>query len=179
MQIEYTGRNFHLDENLRSYIEQKLKKVVRLLDEPIDVHVILELEKHRHIAELHITHRHGVIQAKEETDGTAEDVINVVVVKAEEQARRAKDMLVDRRRRNGHRWPVEVLDHESVGGGGAPRIIQRTDLEIKPMTIEEAALELENSENHFVVFRDSSSDRLSVLYRRKDKNYGLIAPSER
>jgi putative sigma-54 modulation protein len=46
------------------------------------------------------------------------------------------------------------------------------------MTIEEAAIELETSEHGFVVFRDSESDRLNVLYRRKDDNYGLIAPDE-
>ena len=58
----------------------------------------------------------------------------------------------------------------------APRVIETTHLPIKPMTIEEAALELDGAEHGFVVFRDSTSDRLSVLYKRKDRHYGLIAP---
>jgi len=70
---------------------------------------------------------------------------------------------------------VEVLESNSVRGG-APRIIESTHMSIKPMTIEEAALRLEDSELAFVVFRDSTSDRVNVLYRRKDQNYGLIAP---
>jgi putative sigma-54 modulation protein len=97
----------------------------------------------------------------------------------EEQARRSHGRVVDKRRRSGnhhHRWPVEVLAQESVGGGGAPRVIETSQLSIKPMTIEEAALELDDSEHGFVVFRDSTSDRLSVLYKRKDQHYGLIAP---
>ncbi|HXO21761.1 MAG TPA: sigma 54 modulation/S30EA ribosomal C-terminal domain-containing protein, partial [Thermoanaerobaculia bacterium] len=77
---------------------------------------------------------------------------------------------------NGQRWPIEVLDRESVTAGSTPRIVQSSHLQIKPMTIEEAALQLEDSEQGFVVFRDSTSDRLSVLYKRKDDNYGLIAP---
>jgi putative sigma-54 modulation protein len=87
--------------------------------------------------------------------------------------------MVDKRRRgerNGHRWPLEVLDRASVGAGAAPRVIESTHLHIKPMTIEEAALELEGAKAGFVVFRDATSDRVSVLYRREDEHYGLIAP---
>jgi putative sigma-54 modulation protein len=55
-------------------------------------------------------------------------------------------------------------------------VIETSHLHIKPMTLDEAALELDVSEQGFVVFRDATSDRLSVLYKRKDQNYGLIAP---
>ena len=60
--------------------------------------------------------------------------------------------------------------------GTVPRVIETSHLPIKPMTIEEAAIELDAAEHGFVVFRDSASDRLSVLYKRKDQHYGLIAP---
>ncbi len=56
------------------------------------------------------------------------------------------------------------------------RVIKSSLLQIKPMTIEEAALQLEGSKNDFVVFRDAVNDRVSVLYKRRDDNYGLIAP---
>jgi putative sigma-54 modulation protein len=55
-------------------------------------------------------------------------------------------------------------------------VIRSSRLQIKPMSIEEAALELDGGKNDFVVFRDAASDRVSVLYKRKDNNYGLIAP---
>ena len=56
------------------------------------------------------------------------------------------------------------------------QIVKTSRLPIKPMTIDEAALELDQSKNEFFVFRDSGTDRVSVIYRRKDSNYGLIAP---
>jgi putative sigma-54 modulation protein len=63
-----------------------------------------------------------------------------------------------------------------VGDGATPRVVETTHVDIKPMTIAEAAIELETAEHGFVVFRDADSDRLNVLFRRKDQNYGLIAP---
>jgi putative sigma-54 modulation protein len=184
MQIDYTCRNVHLDDRLRHTIDQKLQKLAVFLDEPAEAKVILDMVKHRHIAEIHITHRLGVVQAKEESEESLPDVVNLVLERAEKQARRSRKKLVDKRRRpiragrvNGsQRWPMEVLESASVGGGATPRVVEATHLPIKPMTIEEAAIELETAEHGFVVFRDSQSDRLNVLFRRKDQNYGLIAP---
>ena len=179
MQIEYTCRNVHLDDRLRGFVEQKLQKVMKFVEEPIEVKVFLDIEKHRHIAELHISHRLGIAKATEENDGSLLDAVNLVVDKAEKQVRRSRKKLVDKRRRpdrNGQRWPVEVLDRASVGDGATPRVIEATHVEIKPMTIAEAAIELETAEHGFVVFRDADTDRLNVLFRRKDQNYGLIAP---
>jgi ribosome hibernation promoting factor len=119
----------------------------------------------------------GDFKATEETDGNFRDAVHRVVDRVEEQARRAHQKSVDKRRRgSNHRWPVEVLAQGSIGGGGTPRVIETSQLHIKPMTIEEAAIALDGSADGFVVFRDSTSDRLSVLYKRKDQNYGLIAP---
>ena len=173
-------RNVHLDDRLRAFIEQKLQKVMKFVEEPIEVKVVLDIEKHRHIADLHISHRLGVAKAAEETDSSLLDAVNLAVDKAEKQVRRLRKKLVDKRRRadrtNGHRWPVEVLDSASVGDGATPRVVETTHVDIKPMTIAEAAIELETAEHGFVVFRDADTDRLNVLFRRKDQNYGLIAP---
>jgi putative sigma-54 modulation protein len=183
VKIDYTGRNLHFDDRLRSFVETKLQKLTKFLDEPIEVRVILEAEKHRHIAELHVIHRLGDLHTKEETDGSNQDALQFAIDKLERQAERVAKKRVDKRRRNHtnghHRWPVEVLDRDSVGGGATPRVVESTHLKIKPMTIEEAALELDQASEGFVVFRDAGSDRLAVLYRRSDSNYGLIAPDER
>lgn len=180
MSIEIIGRNVQVNDHLRELATKKLQKLGKFLEEPVEIRVTLAAEKHTHVAELHATHRLGVLQATEETDGNFEEAINRLADRAWEQARRSHEKAVDKRRRserNGqHRWPVEVLEQGSVGGGGVPRVIESSQISIKPMTIEEAALALEGSEHGFVVFRDSTSDRLSVLYRRKDQHYGLIAP---
>jgi putative sigma-54 modulation protein len=64
----------------------------------------------------------------------------------------------------------------SLRGGEGRRVIKSGSLRIKPMSIEEAALQLEGSRNEFIVFRDADTEKVSVLYKRKDDNYGLIAP---
>jgi ribosome hibernation promoting factor len=180
MNVEYIGRNFQIDPRVRRFAEGKLKKLDKFLEEPIEARVTLAVEKHRHIAELHVAHRLGVLQATEQTEAPMTEAILQAVEKLEAQARRSREKLVGRKRRAGgnglQRWPVEVLERESVGTGGTPRVVESTHLAIKPMTIEEAAIELEGSPEGVVVFRDATSGRLSVLYRRRDDNYGLIAP---
>lgn len=179
MRIEFTGRHFSVGDQIREFTESRLAKVDRFLDEPIDVHVILEVEKRRQIAEVHATHRHGVLQATEEADHMRE-AITAAAEKIEKQARRSRQKFVDKRRRaqrdGVHNWPVEVLDSSTVNVGQRPRVIKTTNLPIKPMTIDEAALKLDQSKNEFFVFRDAGTDRVSVIYRRKDTHYGLIAP---
>lgn len=178
MNIEYVSRNFDLDDPVREYAESKLGKVVKFLEEPIEMRLSLEREKHRHIAEVHVAHRFGVLQATDENPEML-DAINLVVDKVEKQARRSRKKFMDRRRRadrvNGQQWPVDVLERGSIGEG-RPRIIKSSTLSIKPMGLDEAALQLEGSSNDFVVFRDSKTDRVSVLYKRRDDNYGLISP---
>jgi putative sigma-54 modulation protein len=182
MNIEFVGRHVELDDRIRRHAEEKLGRVVKFLREPIDVHVIVEVEKNRRIAELRVSDRHGRFLSREENHDLAE-AIEIAVDNVEKQARRARARTVDRRRR-GRRagpagaaaWPVEVLARDSVGRGGRPRIVKSSTLEIKPMSLDDAALALEGSRSGFIVFRDSESDRVSVLYRRLDEDYGLIAP---
>ena len=179
MNIEYVGRNYELDDRVRGFAAGKLAKLKKFLQEPAEIRVTLEVEKHRQIAEVHVTHRGGVLQATEETLDMF-DAITQVVEKVEKQARRSRRKVVGKRRHpdraNGNSWPLEVVERESLGSGAAPRVIKSSLLHIKPMTIDEAALQLESSKNDFFVFRDATTDRVSVLYKRRDHNYGLIAP---
>ncbi|MEM6453820.1 MAG: ribosome-associated translation inhibitor RaiA [Acidobacteriota bacterium] len=222
MNIEYTGRSFTINDRTRRFTETKLDKVLKFIEEPVDVHVILDTEKRHQIAELHISHRHGMLQAKDTADEMFE-AINGAVETAEKQARRAHKKFFSRRRRTTHRslesdhptWPIDVIDANTFGaeaadeqvdasatddaavnGYEAPpaaemepavdpddaaaavgtRVIKTTHIEIKPMTLDEAAVALEASKNEFFVFLDSTTDRVSVLYRRRDQHYGLIAP---
>ena len=179
MQIDYVSRNFELDDRLRDYAATKLGKLSRFLDEPLEVKVTLEQEKYRQIAELSVAHRHGLLQATGETE-EMRNTINLVVDKLEKQARRTRKKFKDKRRRadrvNGqHQWPVEILERGSLGDD-TPRIIKTSALNIKPMGLDEAALQLEGATNDFVVFRDTRTDRVCVLYKRRDENYGLISP---
>lgn len=180
MRIEFTARHIPLEDGVRQYAESKIAKLERFLDEPVEAHLILELEKRRQIAELLVSHRHGTLQASEAAEDMR-DAIHAVVEKVEKQARRGRKKHTDKRRRaprpgGGQSWPLEIVEAASLSGGQNKRVIRTTSLPIKPMSIDEAALELDRSKNEFFVFRDSTTERVSVLYRRKDDHYGLISP---
>jgi len=179
MNIDFVAHSVQLDDSIRDYAQNKLSKLTKFLDEPIEIRVSLAQERHRCLAELRVAHRFGLIQAAEETDDVR-DAINLAVDKAGKQARRSRKKFMDKRRKadrnNGNQWPVDVLEKASLSGGTEPRIIKSSVLSIKPMSLDEAALRLEGSQNDFLVFRDANNDQVSVLYKRKDSNYGLISP---
>ncbi|MEZ5331298.1 MAG: ribosome-associated translation inhibitor RaiA [Thermoanaerobaculia bacterium] len=180
MNIEYVGRHVELNDRIRAFAEEKLGKVTKFLDEPVEARLTLERGKHGHLVDLHVAHRFGVLQGHEEAEDLF-DAVHDVVEKVEKQARRERKKFLDKRRRAARpdgeaEWPVDVLDRASVGSGSRPRIVKSTAISIKPMTLDEAALQLEGSRNDFIVFRDAANQKVSVLYKRRDANYGLISP---
>jgi putative sigma-54 modulation protein len=181
MNIEYVARHFDLNDQIREHSEDKLQKVLKFLEEPIEIRVTFERATHGEIVEVHAAHRHGVLQATEERE-IMYDALHQAIDKIEKQARRSRKKFMDKRRRadrvthGAHHWPVEVLEGGSIAGGATPKIIKSSHLHIKPMSIEEAALVLRDSKNDFIVFRGAATDRISVLYKRKDNNFGLITP---
>lgn len=181
MNVEYVGKGIAIPENVRVFTEKKLAKVTKFLDEPIEARLLVEPDKHGLAVDLHIAHRHGVVQAEESSAERFEDGVNAVVTKTEKQARRSRKRFIDVRRRadrsgSHQQWPVEVLDGSSLKEEKTPRVIKVHHLAIKPMSVEEAALALEDAKNEFMVFRDASSQAVNVLYRRRDGHFGLIAP---
>jgi len=181
MDIEYVARNHDLDERTRQFAEERLKKITRFLAEPIDARVTVEVEKHRQVVDLHVAHRFGTLHTNREGHDLRETLAEAIE-HLESQAKRSRERAVDKRRRANRsveqesHWPLDVLEKASVRAGEQPRVIRSSRIQIKPMTIDEAALALEDAEHEFVVFRDSLTDRVNVLFRRKDENYGLIEP---
>jgi putative sigma-54 modulation protein len=178
MHIEYVGRSVELTDEIRDFVAERIPRVLKFLEEPVDVRLTLVEEKHRQIAELHVAHRFGLVQATGETADLHESIV-AAINKGEKQARRNRKKFFDRRRRvradeGQHHWPVEVLDRATFGEGTAPRVIKSSNLIIESMQLDEAAAKLDASEHDFVVFRESDTDRVSVLYRRRDDHYGLI-----
>lgn len=179
MNVEFVGHNGDVPASGREHASKKVEKALKFLEEPIEARFTFDLDRHRHVVELHVAHRHGTLQAHGEAE-TWIDAINGVVERLERQAVRGKQRFLDRRRReqrNGHAWPVDVVDKGSLAADSPPRVIKSSLIQIKPMRLEEAALQLEGSEHGFVVFRDAETDEVNVLFKRKDHNYGLIAPN--
>jgi putative sigma-54 modulation protein len=183
MQIELVGRRVDLDERLRRDVEGRIGRAQRYLTRPTEARLVVETsagDKRLFAVDLHVHHAGGPLHARAESPDLRTAVAEVASA-IETQAKRDRERRVGGRRRGQRRlaaakpWPVDIVARDSVRAG-KPRIVRSSRLEIKPMTIDEAAERLESSRNEFVVFVDSESERVSVLYKRKDANYGLIAP---
>lgn len=174
MQIEYTGRQTAVSGRLRTLAERKLRKLAKVLRGITHVHVILAADKHRQIAEVAVQSPHLTLTATEATSDMAAS-LSTVIDKLTRQAQRHMGKIRERKRqapsRTGARWPAAAGDG---GREGRPRVIRTRRLSVKPMTVEEAMLEVESSDEGFLVFRDAATERMNVLFRRKDGNLGLI-----
>ena len=187
MATEITGRNFEVTPDVRALLETKISKIQeRLFDDVIDVRCVLQVEKYRNICEILIVGKDHDVKTSQESDESMQDAINSAIDHLKRQAQKNRNKLRDHHRKDGNQaksevteWSVQVLEPAQLreeGAEGAPRIVKTNNLPIRPMSIEEAALRLDDSKNEFIVFRDLDTDRISVIYKRRDNNLGLIAP---
>jgi ribosome hibernation promoting factor len=178
MTIEYTGRQTEVPPPIKSLAERKLRKLGRVLRGITHVHVILTVDKHRQIAEVSVHSPHLDLTAAEETTDLAVSVSNVLD-KLFRQAERHVGRRQERKRRGAGRstalWSG-VLSQSGGDGQPGPRVIRSRRFIVKPMTVEEAVLEVGATDDGLLVFRDASTEKVSVLYKRKDGNLGLIEP---
>jgi putative sigma-54 modulation protein len=185
MTIEFTGRKIEITPALKSFSEQKLKKLSRVIDGIIEAHVILTVEKHRQSAEIIVHSAHATLTGSETTDDLYKS-IGQVLAKLEKQAIKLKGRYFSGKKRGkggksirggreiGDEMPV--LTRAATAADGGPRVIRSRRYAVKPMSVDEALLQAQGSKDTFLVFRDARSQRVSVLYRRPDGNYGLIEP---
>jgi len=176
MTIEYTGRQTDVAPALRTLAERKLKKLDRLLGGITHAHVIVGVDRHRKTAEVSVHSRRVDLSAAVESGDLAASLAGVLD-KLARQAQRHVGRIRERKRRPAGAERVRPSGREEAGReGGAPRVLRSRRFMAKPMTVEEAALEMGKSREGVVVFRDAVTERVSVLYRRSDGNLGLIEP---
>ncbi len=180
MQIATTFRHMEPSDALKSYGEEKLDRVKKYIDEPIAAQVFLTVEKIRHSAEVTITAKGITIKAAEETNDMYA-AIDAVVDKIERQLRRYKERIKahkpasDSRDRQVRKTVVEA---ESIDQNQAPVVIKSKTFSIKPMSVDEAVMQMDLLHKDFLVFTDAGTENINVVYRRKDGNYGLIEPTK-
>ncbi len=178
MDISVTFRHMQPTESLKNYAEEKLSKIKRYLDFPLEAHVVLSVEKFRHIADVTLSVNGTWIKGIEETDDMY-SAIDQVMDKLEKQVKKYLSKIRNRRIEN--RKGEETLDveetEEDVAFGLEGPSIEVERMIAKPMDPEEAAMQLFNSQQDFIVFRNSRSEEINVIYKRKDGNLGLIEPS--
>jgi putative sigma-54 modulation protein len=175
MQTSVTFKNLDPSEHLKSYVTEKLNRFDKLLDNPAEAGVVLIVEKHRHIAEVNITGDRININGKDET-GDMYSAIDMVLDKLEKQLKRSKQKIRERRASaKGQTRTIREEGPRMTDEDAAPQI-KIESLDYKPMDIEEAVLQMDLTDQGFLVFTNARSSQINVLYRRKDGHYGLIQP---
>lgn len=185
MNLQVKGRNIAVTDALRSYVDEKLAKLGKHLNSASTMEVELFCEKNpsiadNQVAEATIFTKGPVLRAK----GASADMyasIDLVADKLSRQVKKYRSKLVSHDSRVRGSIPPEAVmqapepvEEEEEEAG--PQIVKLKSFDIKPMSAEEAALQLELIGHDFFVFRNSESNDTSVIYRRRDGNYGLIEP---
>jgi putative sigma-54 modulation protein len=174
MKIEFTGRQTGIPDELRRLAERKLQKVGKLLPAVTRAHVVLAVDKHRQVAEVSVHSRHLDIAAIEVSANPRLSVSGAI----DKLLRQAQRQQAKRRERKGAATPrrAPTAAAESDGGAAPPRVVRSRRPAVKPMTLDEAALEMDGRADGVLVFRDAATERVNVLFRRRDGNLGLIEP---
>ncbi len=177
MNIEFTGRHMEFTPALKTHVEEHFARIDDVFDgKSPKAHVIIEVERGMHRSEVVINWRNEVLKAETSVPDMYQS-LSQSIGKIEKQARKLKDKVIDKSHKAKSTAsvaaPPDTAERIAVAG---PRVI-RVDPDItKPMTIDEAAVLLDDSDQQFVVFRDSEKMDVSVLFKRKDGNYGLVSP---
>jgi putative sigma-54 modulation protein len=177
MNVEITGRHVLITPAIRTYVLKRLRKFAKILGEDINFHVIVDVEKERQTAEILLKSKLLDLTGKGETDDMYNSIVRAIE-KLERQALKHKSKMIEGKRQRARAKSVAT----KLGAGEpAARMLNRKtngikeeEAQRKPMTVEEAVLELNHSDYPFIVFRNADSGAVNVLYRKKDGTIGLI-----
>src|SRR4030043_40441 len=178
MQVAVTFRHMETDEGVKAYVKEKVQKLQKYIENPREVHVVLAVEKFRHIAEITIVGNGGVFNSQGR-DNDLYAAIDQMGDKMERQIRERREKV--RRKRTGPSSSKESLQRSGKVEDGKeeekiPYLIQRKRSIAKPMSLEEALSQLNLSKKDFFVFINSDSGQMNVVYRSKDGGYGWVEP---
>lgn len=175
MQVSVTFRNTESESWFKDYVTERLSRIQKYIDKPVDAHVVLSVEKFRYVAEINIMAKGISLVGKEEAKDMQLAIDNVID-KIERQIKKHKE--------KSREHKANTNRPEDMGGlreAPAPfeeelklRIVETRRVVLKPMSLDEAILEMESSRNRFVIYRDAHSENISVIYRRDDGNFALL-----
>lgn len=172
MNILVNGRHLEVTPALKSYAEEKIKKFEKYSSDITEATVTLSVEKYRHKAEVLLKANGMLIQAESVT-GEIYSAIDEVSEKLDRQVKKYKGKLVSHRK--GSARSAETASETSSLQEGA-RIIKNKRFELKPMSSDEASMQMELLDKSFYIFINDISGDINVIYRRQDGNFGLIEP---
>ena len=174
MDLTVRGKNIDVTPALRAYVDKHTDNVQRYFEKPLRMNVLLKVTKDTHTAEVTVHIDGVIIRAVEKTDDMYRS-IDVVFDKIERQIHKYKTRLA--KRFKGREVLNEKLVIDRAGAGAEESefdIVRRKSFELKPMSPEEAVLQMNLLGHSFYVFRNAETELVAVIYRRDDGKYGII-----
>lgn len=176
MDIAVSGKNIEITPALRNAVEKKVSKLEKYFKPHIEAHATLSVEKNRQIIEITI-YFGGIILRSEQQHDDMYAAIDIAVDRLEGQIRKQKTKLEKKYREDSVRFLQPITDiSDEENGADEARIVKTKRFAVKPMSAEEAVLQMELIGHSFFVYLDAESEEVNVVYRRTDGNYGLIEP---
>jgi putative sigma-54 modulation protein len=177
MRLQVKGKNLDVSDSIRTYAEDKLRKLERQLADPTQIELELSVERNpsisaNHVAEATIWTKGPTLRARE-ASADMRASIDQLVDKLERQVQRYRQK---RRRRSGRDNGTTLDAGPPPGEDSEPVIVKTKQFAVKPMGPEEAVLQLELVGHDFFVFENAETGEVNVVYRRRDGDYGLIEP---
>jgi putative sigma-54 modulation protein len=178
--VEFTGRHIDVTEPIRQFAMDRLERL-RSLHDIIEVHFVLSAERHqRHVAEINLKTRNDFHHCADTTNDMYTSIASVLD-KLERQVEKAKTRQIKKRRNVANPRVIEaesIAEVEPEVAEQIPAIVRSDSASIKPLSVEDAASQLSDQGVAFIVFRNSKTERLNVVYKRKDGDIGWLDPDQ-
>ena len=186
MQIHLTSRHLEITDDIQTYIEKRAKKIEAIFNPIIDFQVVMEVEKNRYRTEITLVTRKATFHAQSETHDVFSS-LDDVTDKIETQIRRHKERVKDRRHRlsrrevavqlsgNEESTPLE-LDTRDLSNMRAPHFRAPEKFASKPMSVQEAVMQLQSSGDVLLLFLNAQTNQVNVVYEDDNGEYGWVEP---
>lgn len=174
MLVSIKARKFDVTPAMREYVEKRMEKFDKMLGGLEEIHVTVSAQKGTHKVEVTIP-LHGTILRGEETGPDMYACVDKVVEKLERQVRKHKTRLA-KRFREGSSIRFAIQEMEELPNEN--KLVKSKKFDVKPFSVEEAIMQMELLGHAFFVFVNDETEKINVVYRRHDGDYGLLEPAE-
>jgi len=176
MKITITGRKVNLKDNFKDLAKKKLSRFDRIFKEDAEANVVVTVERNHQIVEITIQ-QPGMICRAEASNVEMNDALDQVISSLGRQIRKNKTKLAKEIHSEAlDKYVQDYLNTEEPADESEYKIVRTKHFFVKPLSVEEAILQMNLLEHQFFMFRDESSGEINVVYKRKDGNYGLLEP---
>ena len=175
MKYRIIGKNLEVSEELKNRITKKFKKLEKFFSEDTEAVITMKIQRNRHILELTIVQNGITFRAEEQTNDMYMSIDRVVDI-IERQIRKNKTRLSRKIHENAFKFADPDDSSSFVVEEDEYRIMRTKRVPVKPITVDEAILQMNLLSHEFFVFVNAETQQVNVVYKRKDDNYGLIEP---